>query len=148
NGMAGIDPSKWLPEGVISPTIIYTDIDNSNGCNAVNRTVDTLPQESAAIDIITAPWPAGLQASDLFPWANQMNTVSMTSDFQFTLGVEKNPWYMVYIGAKASTSPREVFFPMAGAVGMTARAYAKPFGGRIGPWYGDHWDSGAATSAG
>lgn len=148
NSLAGVDPSKWLPKIIIAPTILYTDIDNSNGCNAVNRTIEDTPHEVTAQQIIAAPWPSGLQASDLFQWASQMNSVSMTSDYQFTLGVEKNPWYAAYMGVKASTQPREVFFPVAGSIPMTARAYAKPFGGRIGPWYSNHWDKGSDTSTG
>lgn len=148
NGLEGISPDKWLPKIIIAPTIIYTDIDNSHGCNAVNRTVDDKPHEQVSIDVLNAPWPAGLSAGDLLPWVAQMNVVNTSSDYQFTLGVEKNPWYMAYMGAKGATQPREIFFPMSGAIAMNARGYAKPFGGRIGPWYGDHWDQGAPTSSG
>ncbi len=70
------------------------------------------------------------------------------SDYQYTIGVEKNPWYVAYVGARATTKPREIFFPLGSGVTMSARAFAKPFGGRIGPWYAVNWDSAAKHSDG
>ncbi len=148
NSLEGIDPGTWLPQVTIAPTIIYTDIDSSNGCNAINTPIDQLPREPAAQALLQQPWPAGLGASDLFPWIQAMDSVLQGSDFQFTMGVEKNPWVMPYMEVLGSSSPREIFYPVAGSIPMTARAFAKPFGGRIGPWYGDHWDAGAPTSSG
>lgn len=148
NGLQGIDPSQWLPKVIISPTILYTDIDNSNGCNAVNRTIDDPPHEGAGIALLHQPWPSGLGASDLFNWIQMMDSVDPSSDWQFTMGVEKNPWYEAYMGANTVSTPREIFYPISGATQMHARAFAKPFGGRIGPWYGNQWNSGDPNSSG
>ena len=68
------------------------------------------------------------------------------SRWGMSLGVEKNPWLMVYVGVKASTKPRQLFWPLGQPVQMTARAFAKPFGGRMGPWYGRAWPAGAGQS--
>jgi len=46
------------------------------------------------------------------------------------------------------TTPRQIFFPFGSGIEMTARAFAKPFGGRIGPWYQSRWDRGSKTSTG
>lgn len=148
NSLEGIDPNVWLPKVTIAPTILYTDIDSSDGCNAINTPIDQLPIEAAARALLQQPWPAGLGATDLFPWISAMDSVLQGSDYQFTLGVEKNPWVMAYMEVNGSSSPREIFYPVAGSVPMTARAFAKPFGGRIGPWYGANWDVGAPTSTG
>jgi hypothetical protein len=55
---------------------------------------------------------------------------------------------MAYMGVKVSTTPRQIFFPVGNGVGMTARSFAKPFGGRIGPWYKSNWTQGAPRSDG
>jgi hypothetical protein len=53
-------------------------------------------------------------------------------------GFEKDPWCMAYVGVKAETRPKIPFMPLSD-VTLTAEAYAKPFGGRIGPWYVNRW---------
>ncbi len=65
-----------------------------------------------------------------------------------TYGVEKNPWCMPYMGLKVSTQPRKIFSPFATPPILKAHAYAKPFGGRIGPWYSSQWTSGSRSSTG
>lgn len=54
-------------------------------------------------------------------------------------GYEKDPWCMAYVGVKAETSPKIPFMPLSN-VTLTAEAYSKPFGGRIGPWYTNRWE--------
>ena len=66
--------------------------------------------------------------------------------FHSTLGFEKNPWCMAYMGVKANTSPRKPFAPFGKSVDLVARAFAQPFGGRIGPWYAKKWDQPALMS--
>jgi hypothetical protein len=148
NSLEGIDPSQWLPPITIAPTLIYSDIDNRDGCATVNSPLSSLPREPAGMDFLKATWPNGLSGTELLNWQTAIDGVIQGSDWQFTLGVEKNPWIMVYAGAKAQSQPRQIFFPLAGGVAMSTRAYAKPFGGRIGPWYSDHWDAGSSTSTG
>lgn len=63
-----------------------------------------------------------------------------------SLGFEKNPWCMGYVGVKASTAPRKPFAPFGKPIKLVARAFAQPFGGRIGPWYTNKWNRGDATS--
>lgn len=63
-------------------------------------------------------------------------------------GVEKNPWCMPYMGVSVTTQPRKIFSPFAEPPVLKAEAYAKPFGGRIGPWYSNQWSSGSKNSSG
>ena len=69
-------------------------------------------------------------------------------NYAYSLGVEKNPWVWVYVGVKAETRPRALFFPIGPRLKMVARAFAKPFGGRIGPWYQQTWLPGSSRSSG
>ena len=61
------------------------------------------------------------------------------------LGFEKNPWYQIYYGVKASAEPKIPFLPIA-KIKLNAISFAKPFGGSIGPWYVNNWDYSAKTS--
>lgn len=55
------------------------------------------------------------------------------------VGVEKNPWCMPYIGIKATSTPKLPFMPARFSPQLQARTFAKPFGSKIGPWYGRSW---------
>ena len=146
NSLKGIKPNKWLSEIKINPTLLYTDVTSARGCNANTRSVADLPERNEARNFLNASFPTGLGAADLVPWREERFLAD--SDFQFSLGVEKNPWYMAYVGIKAETTPRQIFLPLSGGVTTIARAFAKPFGGRIGPWNAKVWQRGAENSEG
>jgi len=59
---------------------------------------------------------------------------------------EKDPWCMAYVGVEASIEPKIPFAPL-GRITLKASAYAKPFGGNIGPWYTNTWKAGEPTSS-
>lgn len=69
-----------------------------------------------------------------------------THPMHSSLGFEKNPWCMAYVGVKATTKVSKPFAPMGAPIELTARAFAQPFGGRIGPWYRERWSRGAPNS--
>lgn len=64
-----------------------------------------------------------------------------------TVGFEKNPWCLAYVGVKAKAKPKIPFSPL-GSIQLEATAVAKPFGGNIGPWYAKVWPRGQAISGG
>ncbi|PWU13640.1 MAG: hypothetical protein C5B49_14245 [Bdellovibrio sp.] len=141
-------PPKWLNEIFLTPLYVYLEGDcdghtsigfepriiNAGGTFSKPRYGDGL--DPAMIDqlvnLITDP-------NDLNAPANRL--------WHTTVGYEKNPWCAAYVGVQATTSPKIPFSPF-GAVKLTARAFAKPFGGRIGPWYYREWPQGAAASQG
>ena len=63
-----------------------------------------------------------------------------------TLGFEKNPWYNVYYGVKATSEPRIPFLPLS-KIKLHAISFAKPFGGTIGPWYYKSWSPGSIDNS-
>lgn len=146
NSLKGVTADKWLSEIKILPTILYTDVTNEKGCNAESRSVVDLPQRSEAQNFLFTPFPNGLGARDLEQWKD--DRFLATSDWQYSMGFEKNPWYMVYVGIKAETKPRQIFMPFGDGIATVARAFAKPFGGRIGPWHSSVWQRGAEYSEG
>jgi hypothetical protein len=54
---------------------------------------------------------------------------------------------MSYVGVEAETTPSIPFSPFQG-IKLKASAFAKPFGGRLGPWYYKSWPSSAMESQG
>lgn len=69
-----------------------------------------------------------------------------TNPVHSSLGFEKNPWCMAYVGVKAKTQVFKPFAPLGKPITLEARAFAQPFGGRIGPWYRERWTRGAEMS--
>lgn len=67
--------------------------------------------------------------------------------YRSSRGFEKNPWCMAYVGVKATSSPRKPFSPFGQPITLTARAFASPFGGRIGPWDRTGWPRASDHSA-
>ena len=65
---------------------------------------------------------------------------------RYLLGLEKNPWYMVYSGVQVQTYVKEIFSFKRTL--LKAEAFAKPFGGRIGPWYAKTWPANLNRSWG
>lgn len=146
NSMQGIRRDQWLSDVMISPTIRYVDPQEGDGCFSVWQNVATLPSRGTAVSFLRAPLPNGLDGSYLESFREE--NILADNDYQMTLGVEKNPWAMAYVGVRAETAPRPIFIPWGESVTIKARAFAKPFGGRIGPWYGSRWPRGSDRSIG
>lgn len=132
----------WLPKIEIFPVVTYVKMDwipagNYGFCQTIvtpNRSAQSMPTQQN-MNLVPARNNALMQQA----WTNP-NPISM--------GVEKNPWCMPYMAIKAQTSPRKIFSPFGDPVVLKAEAFAKPFGGRIGPWYNSVWPSGSPTSQG
>lgn len=61
------------------------------------------------------------------------------------VGYEKNPHCVEYYAVRASAEPNIPFLPLK-KIKLNAVAFAKPFGGTIGPWYGKRWSRGSPRS--
>jgi hypothetical protein len=154
----------WLPEIRIRPVVYYSDWDNDpgGGCPpatavpnvqgatrspaSVAQGLDNLPYAFSK----GGPWDARLNSGlvqRLIPhWAGEPGGPTNQPTLHSSVGFEKNPWCMIYSGVQAQTTVRKPFDPTGSGVVLQARGFAKPFGGRIGPWYGKTWQRGAAHS--
>lgn len=148
NSLQGVQPKQWLSEIQVGPVLYYMDPEPGEGCKGNAKLVDTLPDIPNSRTLIQSAPPNGLGANELTKWTAASVGFLRDSDYQFAVGVEKNPWMMAYVGIQAETAPRQIFFPFGGAVRLTARAFAKPFGGRMGPWDGSRWPRSAQESTG
>lgn len=130
----------WLPEITINPVLAYIDYDGNSietclGNKKVNRGSSGLPAHLAEV--------GGVDPNLVQHWISEFQ-----GEMRSSVGYEKNPWCMTYVGAVAKTQVAKPFSPFGGNVEMSAKGYAAPFGGRVGPWYGKTWPQGSPTSQG
>ncbi|XGC80736.1 Tad domain-containing protein [Bdellovibrio bacteriovorus] len=144
-GVAKGSPAKWLVPIKTIPGFNY--IDNSN-CNSVitpvGKTLDSNPSNWPNYSKQAGGWLFE-EIRELAPFIGIRNPLS--DIYNYSMGVEKNPWCMAYVGVSATSQPKIPFSPF-GSIALKARAFYKPFGGRIGPWYYNRWPSGAAGAKG
>ncbi len=130
------DPPAWLSEITVFPGFNYQDnICNDKAIEPVAKLLDPqfIPNR---LD--------NIQREDVKELAKFLGRPDRP--YQFTMGYEKNPWCMAYVGIKAKSKPKIPFSPAD--FELSARAFAKPFGGRFGPWYFKNWSSGSFKSSG
>ena len=137
---------EWLPEIKIMPAISYLKLKPKGGgsCKAIttvyNRGKQSLPEWSNfRPEFQNFRNKKGIEFFEE-NWKTEGNGL-----FHSSVGFEKNPWCQVYTGVAAVTRVTKPFSP-GGAITLKARGFAKPFGGRIGPWYGRTWPKGADQS--
>ncbi|MEY4617314.1 MAG: hypothetical protein RJB66_2274 [Pseudomonadota bacterium] len=154
SGQFGNTLPGWLKEIDVNPLFIYFDssIGELNPNTAAAPTAQdlrymgydatrSLPQQWVNIQN-----PGVKQA---FLIMNELTKLGGLPNFQAgrwtdAIGVEKNPWCMPYIGFRATTHPKLPFMPASFTPKLVAKTFAKPFGSRIGPWYGKTWSSNSA----
>lgn len=148
-----VAPPHWLSENLIFP--FYLAIDAN--CDKVTETTDNSTTDFTANWVNTGSKVAAFKNAiavfkpEVVQAANDFLQEIGTQDpnmllYRTSIGYEKNPWCVAYVGVSAKTTPKIPFSPL-GDITMKATAYAKPFGGRIGPWYTDKWDSGSDRSS-
>lgn len=140
-GQAKTDPAKWLSEVKIKPAFAYMDF----ACPGDKVIPDPKELTGAAGDPKNLPnYP-----NELSTEINYLKGLvdPLEAPYNSSIGFEKNPWCMAYVGVSAQTTPNIPFAPLGG-VTLKARAFAKPFGGKIGPWYYGQWPRGSNQSTG
>ncbi|MEN0059836.1 MAG: Tad domain-containing protein [Bdellovibrio sp.] len=136
-------PAKWLTPVRIYPGFRYIDTKcESTRLAPVSREMtgyeNDLPQHRKEAQFESS-------IAELAKYIGYRS--NLNDNYNFSVGVEKNPWCMAYMGVTASTQPKVPFSPF-GTVTLKARAFYKPFGGRIGPWYYKMWRRGSSMSEG
>lgn len=138
------DGEVWLPQILTAPALLYQFTSSGGGASGCNYNF------RFHNDV------AGLPVNGMNTWDPSGILRSMTSGepsdpnhpLHSSMGFEKNPWCMAYVGVKAKTKPRKPFAPFGSPIELTARSFAQPFGGRIGPWYYDRWPNSSPRSDG
>ncbi len=130
-----------------SPLLVYTYSTTAGGDYQINPAILGAP-----LPFDPSPIPAQ-QFQFLSAFTNGEPSTQFTNATELgrqgsSLGYEKNPWCMAYVGVSAKTSPRKPFAPFGQPVELVARSFAQPFGGRIGPWYKNQWPQASEISTG
>jgi hypothetical protein len=150
NPLQGLEPRQWLNEIDVFFKLRYSETrGSSDSCTTFINDLWDLPQSGDWQNkLAQVLGPDNVQ--NLISYVNfaRPTSIPVGDARKVSVGVEKNPWVLVYNGVKASTRPRQVFMPFGDAGTFTAKAYSQPFGGRVGPWYGKFWPKGAASSEG
>jgi hypothetical protein len=137
SGQANESPPKWLSEIKISPAFMYMDYD----CQGA---ISPTPRELTSQNLPKYLNDAAVLKDDIMKLKDFVDPLK--APYNSSIGFEKNPWCMSYVGVSAETTPKIPF--ALGGIKLKARAYAKPFGGKVGPWYMSQWASGAGQSSG
>jgi hypothetical protein len=146
SGVAKDNPPKWLSPIKIYPAFNYIDTRCSKEMiQPVGKQLpSTAGDESLYPEHYKEQPPSVVrQVQELGQFIGLINPISNL--YNFSVGVEKNPWCMAYVGVSATASPNIPFSPF-GAIKLVARSFAKPFGGKIGPWYKAGWAPGSNIS--
>ncbi len=140
------NPPGWLKEMFVFPVYaIFDGICGTGGANIQFKASFFNTSQTATVTPNMFP-EMMQQAQELANIAAEFSSNDPNQLLTRTsLGFEKNPWCVGYVGVSAKTTPKIPFSPL-GNVTMKATAFAKPFGGRMGPWYGTIWPSGADQS--
>jgi len=145
NSMGGIDSTAWLPDIPVVPIVYYTHTQRNLRSGDCERQASPINLDFGGV--LQVPNTLNLDPDGMLA-AETREPLQGTDEAHSSLGVEKNPWYMAYVGVHAITQPRHPFAPFGKGVVLEARAFAQPFGGRIGPWYASQWQPEAETSSG
>lgn len=148
----------WLKEIEVLATFPYADsyIEDIEGSpeKKIAQNFRRIGDE-AEISLPSEVNKPGLRGSDLYKTLSDINTLTISTGLEkhsagrwtTAVGVEKNPWCMPYIGFKAESKPKLPFMPSSLTPTLVARSFAKPFGSKIGPWYGKTWTDKVANSS-
>ncbi|KYG70739.1 hypothetical protein AZI85_02055 [Bdellovibrio bacteriovorus] len=143
-GLADGAPAKWLTPIRIYPGFRYIDT-----ICGVNNEIKIVAKEHSNNPYSFPHHKGNTEMSGsidkMAEWIGYRT--DLNDNFNFSIGVEKNPWCMAYTGVSATTQPKIPFSPL-GAITLKARAFYKPFGGRVGPWYYKNWNRGSRWSEG
>lgn len=138
-------PPKWMSDIIIFPRSSYKMCTYSSGGGSEFQpeNIDRSPIDVVGAGKIPQALVGSIQYLSQYVIPPQSG---INSHLRSSLGVEKNPWCMAYIGVRAETEP-DIPFSL-GKIKLKAVAFAKPFGGKIGPWYGKTWPRSAEESQG
>ncbi len=142
-------PPKWLSEIFVKPLYSFLDgiCDGSQKVEFVLRPLNLADKDQSL------PYHQDKLDPNVVKFIREYALDPLTFDsgmsrlFHTTVGYEKNPWCAAYVKVSAKTKPDIPFLPF-GKVTFSATAYAKPFGGKIGPWFYKTWPQSSDQSIG
>ncbi len=154
NSIGGLPIEQWLPEIATFIIPVFAQFPNATTTGQVDKLQPQVYYEYPLLYLNNPTIKAEIDAN-IFNFVNPdeylRDIVSLFpspqgDDLEDILGFEKNPWHMIYAEVQAEVNSGALFSPLPN-VKLQAAAFAKPFGGRIGPWFGRDWPAGSSTSS-
>jgi hypothetical protein len=132
-------PPKWLRQITVLPLYIYYDtiINEGNDDERMEGRFAYLNRLPDGINSTNLDTDQKVFLQNMQDLANPLQVEEQ--NLYDIVGVEKNPWCLTYSGVSAVSTPSLPFMPGTIRIQLKASAYAKPFGGKIGPWYESTW---------
>ena len=140
NSLEGKDPNTWLkPKSFYALAPIYTKMEkeavlgNSSVSNCKSSPGHVL-RHIPPLNPINAN--LGQLAQQLRHFSSSANLCNDSTPHicNPSAGLSKDPDFIVYYGVKAEVNyQKQIFQPFTNGLTLKAQAFAKPFGGRIGP---------------
>jgi len=132
NSLEGASFEDFLNPLNIWPTLLYMDMDTD--CSG--RLVPHQQQPTESIELSESYQDFYNTFERLFRFNSQLSNRPNWDLQTLTLGYSKNPNFKVYYGIQTEISYQtltQLFSPTDQAITLKGSAFAKPFGGRIGP---------------
>ena len=129
SSLEGAAPDKWLRDQVFYDLGLYANLEGDSNTNCGKKLnflrnapsfIAPQPQTQALLDEIDlhSPWPA----------------CAGNKQCQASAGLRKIKNFIVFYSVKAELDyEKQIFLPFSQNITLKAKAFAKPFGGRIGP---------------
>ncbi len=127
NSLTGASPEQWLADQAFYDLGFYAKLEGKGGCQRSIAFLNNPPASAAGQPQTTAllneigihdPWPA----------------CANTKQCQASAGLKKDPEFHIFYSVKAELDyGNQIFLPFSQNIKLKAKAFAKPFGGRIGP---------------
>ena len=135
NSLERAEPKQWIEDQPFFTDLLYAFASGNN--NAVcTKTVELLSQ-SNTLSSVDAEMKEAVQKAFVALSQFEQGLCEDSGEDRFcpgSAGLIKKKQFMVYFGVKARLDYRaQIFLPTGSNITLKAEAYAKPFGGRMGP---------------
>ena len=141
NSLENKTPENWLGDPSFWTSVNYAEFIQRSGTGGRTNCIKNrkwlyqgIPDTVKRKLISSGVSHGDLLSSLRFNSAGINSLCSSNGPCRWSAGLYKKPEFMIFYGVKAEiTYKSQIFFPFTNGITLKAKAFAKPFGGRIGP---------------
>ena len=132
NSLQNISPNQWLEDYGLPVLPLYASIDSlDSGCKIAIHTLHEAPAH--CVDWNNSQCQTASQLKDQILFSDPSSQLCSSGICKMSAGLQKKKDFIVFFSASAELQYQNQIFLPGGPITLKAKAYAKPFGGRIGP---------------
>ncbi len=134
NSLANIPPNQWLEDYGLPALPLYAHIDgqDKDRCETFISMIHQAPAHCNN-NWNNPKCQKANQLKDQILYRDDTPDLCSSGICKMSAGLQKKKDFIVFFGASATLQYQNQIFLPGGSIKLEARAYAKPFGGRIGP---------------